>query len=156
MISCLKTLLIAAGILALIKRTHSIQTYNVNCLGQDADIYNALTSTRPPFDNYYNVSRALYPSAVSSLYIRIHVKFVSDSGVQIRLYTWAMSCLYVATEYVSLFAINLYSLGAILPNRRQAELYITLPELCNNLTDDKNGSDSKMLYFLSTVRLYFK
>ena len=128
---------------------------SLQCLGNDADLQAKLTSTSPPFDNYFNISRAIYPSTyVSSLNVKIRVKFVSDRENETQLYTWAKSCLYVSTEYISLFAMQVYSLSAIFPDRRQRELEITLPELCSNMRDHDNGSTSKMIYFLSTVSFF--
>ena len=49
---------------------------------------------------------------------------------------------------VSFGSMNLFSLGAIYPNRRGSKLHITLPQFCNSSTVD---IQEKMIYFLSTV-----
>ena len=130
----------------------------VKCLQilDDARIHDSLKSEQ----NCYNISRAIYPPAdVPSLYVKITVKFLSGpangSGTTVkdtRHYTWSKACLYVATKHVSLYAINVYSLGAIWPNKREKELSISLPVFCNNTTEEERKS--KMLYFLSTVSVF--
>ena len=126
------------------------------CLQPDDDdrIQESLTSTK----NYFNISRAIYPSIdVPSLYVKVTVQFTSltaNGSLTLRnpmQYTWSKSCLYVATEFVSLYAMNVYSLGTILPNRRETELTITLLEFCNSTAED--DINKKMIYFLSTVRI---
>lgn len=125
----------------------------IKCLQQldDARIYDSLKSEQ----NYYRISRAIYPSVdVPSLYVKITVQFLSGSAngsfvKETRKYTWSKACLYVATKYVSLYAMNVYSLGAIWPNKRERELFISLPEFCSNVTEEERKS--KMIYFLSTL-----
>ena len=36
--------------------------YVYTCLKYDFQVHEALASTKPPFDNYFNISRAIYPS----------------------------------------------------------------------------------------------
>ena len=140
------------------------------CIERDDQIQKYLTSSEPPFDNYFNISRAVYPSVnLPSLLIDITVKFLKTAGAnsngsnssnaskenvsrsttfEIRKFIWSMSCLYVSGGEISLISMNWFSLGAIFPNRRQSELHITLPEFCRHSPED---NEDTMIYFLSTV-----
>ena len=136
------------------------------CIKHDEQIQKYLTSSESPFDNYFNISRAVYPSVdLPSLLINISVVFrktaneksngsnswsilernVSRSTLN---FTWSMSCLYVSGGEISLESMKWFSLGAIFPNRRKRGLYITLPELCRDSPVEINKT---MEYFLSTV-----
>ena len=124
-----------------------------NCLKFDYQIHDALISTKPPFDNYFNISRAIFPSEdISSKLINIWVHFTISSinftEVDQRQYIWSRSCLYVSDRYLSLRAMSIYSLGAIWPDRRQQELHITLVKFCN-----PKETETKLVEFLSTVSI---
>ena len=118
-------------------------------------IYNAnLISSKPPYDNYYNISKAVYPSVdLPSLMIKITVTFlhgngnlthlagtsrspingstsnISQTGGNVRettetkittyQFTWSASCLYVSGGNINLTSMNVFSLWAIYPNRRE-------------------------------------
>ena len=135
--------------------------YKVSAECLDYQIQEALTSSKRPWDNYFRISQAVYPSVdLSARLIKIWVKFVNESSVSNAsdvpcdktgnsTYTWSMSCLYVSAGPVSLFSMNLFSLGAIWPNRRETELCINLPQSCRDYLE-KNEME-KMIYFLSTV-----
>lgn len=145
--------------------THSSETVNVTtkveepreekkCLKYDYQIHEALASTKPPFDNYFNISRAIYPSEdISSKLINIWVHFTNSSvnltEVNEVKFIWSRSCLYVSDRYLSLQAMSLYSLGTIWPDRRQEDLHITIFEFC-----DPQETRRKLLNFLSTVRIH--
>ena len=181
----------------------------VVCLEPESDdqIQRYLTSSKPPYDNYYNISRAVYPSVdLPSLLIKITVTFLVSSDVGqrstanmnnnskvnesgswqtanltrkytwstanmnnnskvnesgswqtanlTRKYTWSTSCLYVSGGPVSLFAMNVFSLWAIVPNKRERQLQITLPQFCKG-SPDEAPQNNTMMYFLSTVGISF-
>ena len=139
------------------------------CIERDEQIQKYLSSSQPPFDNYFNISKAVYPSVdLPSLLIDITVKFLKIAGeksngsnssstleqnfsrsttFEIRKFKWSMSCLYVSGG-ISLSSMNWFSLGAIYPNRRESKLHITLPQFCNGSTVNRQDT---MIYFLSTV-----
>ena len=124
------------------------------CIRYDYQIHDALTSTKPPFDNYFNISRAIFPSDDMSLkLINIWVHFTNSSvnltQVDQRQFIWSRSCLYVSDKYLSLRAMSLYSLGTIWPDRRQQDLHVTMYKFCN-LEETKR----KLIDFLSTVSIY--
>lgn len=126
----------------------------VNCIKHDYQIQNALTSTEPPFDNYFNISRAIFPSEdMSSKLINIWVHFTNSSvnltQVDQRQFIWSRSCLYVSDRYLSLRAMSFYSLGTIWPDRRQQDLHITIYKFCN-----QEDTDRKLIDFLSTVSIH--
>ena len=148
------------------------QTVSAKCLEHDYEIQDYLISSKPPWDNYYNISKAVYPSIdLPSLLLKITVEFLStaiqnastasstsaasinqsesDTRLilkEIKMYTWSMSCLYVSAGDVSLFAMRLFSLGTIWPSRRERQLRIKLPEFCHGVPQKE-----QMEYFLSTV-----
>ena len=129
------------------------------CIERDEQLQKYLTSSNSSFSNYFNISKAVYPSVdLPSLLIDITVKFLKTAGEKSdgsnnlsttlkTEFTWSMSCLYVSGG-ISLTSMNLFSLGAIYPNRRGSKLHITLPQFCNSSTVD---NQEIMLYFLSTV-----
>lgn len=165
----------------------------------ERELQRHLTSSEPPYDNYYNISKAVYPSIdLPSLLIKITVRFhqsinqsktsfnfefvdskmaniseennltssnASNDFVsnQIRentrqttdnetktckFYTWSASCLYVSGSDISLTSMNVFSLWAIYPNRREENLDLTLPQFCRDVSLDT------MIYFLSTVGFF--
>ena len=134
---------------------------NAKCTGRYGEIQNYLTSSDPLFDNYLNISRAVYPSVdLPSLRILITVKFLSTpcganassaclttNETTIYKYTWSTSCLYVSPQPIELFSMRLFSLWTIWPSRRTSRLHITLPQSCRPPAED----DSTLIYFLSTV-----
>ena len=127
------------------------QERNNHCLKYDYEIQGTLASTKPPFDNYFNISRAIYPSEeLPSELIHIWVHFINSftnlTQVCLRKFIWSRSCLYVSDRYLSLGAMELYSLGSIWPNRKQMILHITIPIFCNS-----EASEQKLVQFLSTV-----
>ena len=147
------------------------------CVEREDQIQGYLISSEPPFDNYYNISKAVYPSVdLPSLLIKVTVRFlatgdyqngssrslnvsnVSTTGADVlqttgnetrtndtNEFTWSASCLYVSGGDISLTAMNVFSLFAIWPNRRERHLHISLPQFC------KGYSSDTMIYFLSTV-----
>ena len=124
---------------------------NNHCLKYDYQIQDMFASTKPPFDNYFNISRAIYPTGkLSSTLINIWVHFTNSSTnltqASLRKFMWSRSCLYVSDQYLSLQAMSLYSLGSIWPNRNQESLHITIPPFCNS-----EASEQKLVQFLSTV-----
>ena len=164
----------------------------------ERELQRHLTSSEPPYDNYYNISKAVYPSIdLPSLLIKITVRFrqsinqsktlfnfefvdskmaniseennitssnASNVSNQIRentrqttdnetktcnkFYTWSASCLYVSGGDISLTSMNVFSLWAIYPNRREKKLDLTLPKFCRDV------SLETMIYFLSTVGFF--
>lgn len=136
-----------------------------NCT--DDQILKYFTSSKLPWDNYNRISKAVYPpSQLPSLLIKIRVKFINESSASNsadvcdkdtyktdKNYTWSMACLYVSGAGISMGAMNVFSLGAILPNRRQAKLCIKLPQSCRrDLEEDvEEEEEQKMKYFLSKV-----
>lgn len=126
-----------------------------SCLKYDYQIHDALTSTKPPLDNYFNISNAIYPSEdSSSKLINIWVHFINSTvnltEVEQLKFIWSRSCLYVSDRYLSLQAMSLYSLATIWPHRRQEDLHITINEFCN-----PHEKTRKLLQFLSTVRIQY-
>ena len=50
------------------------------CIERDEQLQKYLTSSKPPFNNYFNISKAVYPSVdLSSLLIDIMVKFLKTA-----------------------------------------------------------------------------
>ena len=127
------------------------------CLKHKDDIQKALTAVTPPFDNYYNISRAIYPSVhVPSLYVRIWIQFYNRSSPtsynivgRPEEFTWSKSCLYVGTRFINLYAMNTYSLLAVWPNRRQQDLKMTMLKFCKHFNTGERHDTTT--YFLSTV-----
>lgn len=89
------------------------------CIERDDQIQRYFISLAPPYDNYYNISKAIYPSVdLPSMLIDITITFLAtttdsdastngstsnqnrpDSHLNItRKYKWSMSCLYVSGE----------------------------------------------------------
>ena len=64
-------------------------------------------------------------------------------------FTWSVSCLYVSGGNISLTSMNVFSLWAIYPNRRERQLHLTLPQFCGGFSSDT------MIYFLSTVGVFY-
>ena len=126
---------------------------DINCLKYNYQIHDVLTSMHPPFDNYFNISRAIFPSeGLSSKLINIWVRFTNSSvnltQVGQTKYIWSRSCLYVSDRYLSLQAMRIYSMGTIWPDRRQEDLQITIPKFCN-----PQQTKAKLVDFLSTVSI---
>ena len=126
-----------------------------SCLKYDYQIHDALASTKPPLDNYFNISNAIYPSEdSSSKLIHITVHFINSTvnltEVEQLKFIWSRSCLYVSDRYLSVYAMRLYSLATIWPHREQEDLDITLNEFCN-----PQKKRRKLLQFLSTVRIQY-
>jgi len=86
--------------------------------------------------NYQNISRALFPPRKQpSIYIKITMQFINetDAGKTVssrQKFTWSESRHFVSVEFLSLTAMTLLSHGTIYPQRRSAELFITVHELC--------------------------
>ena len=154
------------------------QGMSATCVEREEHILRYLISSQPPYDNYYNISKAVYPSVdLPSLLIKITVTFLNGSGNLTHLagssrspingstsnisqtgknvhenittykFTWSASCLYVGGGNISLTSMNVFSLWAIYPNRRERQLHLTLPQFCRGFSADT------MIYFLSTVGL---
>ena len=60
-------------------------------------------------------------------------------------FTWSASCLYVNGGDISLTSMNVFSLWAMYPNKREEKLHLTLPQFCRGFSLDS------MIYFFSTV-----
>ena len=155
---------------------------SATCMEREEHIQRYMISSQPPYDNYYNISKAVYPSVdLPSLLIKITITFlpssdnlthlarssrsptngstsnISQTGENIReptetkittyQFTWSASCLYVSGGSISLASMNVFSLWAIYPNRRERHLHLTLPQFCRGFSADT------MIYFLSTVGL---
>ena len=149
----------------------------------ERELQRHLTSSEPPYDNYYNISKAVYPSVdLPSLLIRIKVRFhqsinqsvdskteknlttsntsnvsnqtgentrqTTDNETKTYKFTWSASCLYVSGGDLSLTSMNVFSLWAIYPNRREKKLDLTSPQFCRGVSLDT------MIYFLSTVGFF--
>ena len=57
------------------------QELSATCLGRKDQIQRYMISSEPPIDNYYNVSKTVYPSVdLLSPLIKITVKFSGNSG----------------------------------------------------------------------------
>ena len=163
----------------------------------ERELQRHLTSSEAPYDNYYNISKAVYPSVdLPSLLIKITVRFHQSINQSKTLFdfelvdgkianiseennltssntsnvsnqteentrqttdnetktsykfTWSASCLYVSGGDISLTSMNVFSLWAIYPNRREKKLDLTLPKFCRDV------SLETMIYFLSTVGFF--
>ena len=174
-----------------------LRTQRLSATCTERELQRHLTSSEPPYDNYYNISKAVYPSVdLPSLLIKITVRFhqsinqsrtllnfefvdskianvsegnnltssnTSNVSNQTRentrqttdnetktykFYTWSASCLYVSGGDISLTSMNVFSLWAIYPNRREEKLDLTLPQFCRDVSLDT------MIYFLSTVGFF--
>ena len=173
-------------IFILILRAQKTEEGLAPCVERDDQIQHYLISSEPPYDNYYNISKAVYPSVdLPSLLISITVTFLDinatqsnngtlpkgstvntnrgeRNGSELRpamvkfsgtyRYTWSLSCLYVSGGNISLSSMNVFSLWAIWPNRREKELHLTLPPFCEGSPSDAPHNET-MIYFLSTVRI---
>ena len=166
---------VEVALLVLLTRSHGM---SATCVEREEHIQRYLISSQPPYDNYYNISKAVYPSVdLPSLLIKITVTFrhgsnnlthlagssrspingstsnISQTGGNVRenittyKFTWSASCLYVSGGDISLTSMNVFSLWAIYPNRRERQLHLTLPQFCRGFSADT------MIYFLSTVGL---
>lgn len=179
---------LCALIFILILRAQETEEGLAPCMEGDDQIQRYLISSEPPYDNYYNISKAVYPSVdLPSLLISITVRFLAThinatqsnngtipkrstvntsrgarNGSDLRSamvnvsgtyrYIWSISCLYVSGGNISLSSMNVFSLWAIWPNRREKELHLTLPEFCKGSPSDPPHNET-MIYFLSTVRI---
>ena len=167
------------ALLVLLTGSHAM---SVPCMEREEHIQRYLISSQPPYDNYYNISKAVYPSVdLPSLLIKITVTFLhgsdnlthlagssqspfngstssisqtreniretSETKIKTHKFTWSASCLYVSGGNISLTSMNVFSLWAIYPNRRERHLHLTLPQFCRGFSADT------MIYFLSTVGL---
>ena len=196
-------------IFILILRAQETEEGLATCIKRDDEIQRYLISSEPPYDNYFNISKAVYPSVdLPSSLISITVTFlptdvnatqsnngtlprrsavnatqsnngtlpkslkrsavnssrgkrngsdlrpamVNVSGPGTYRYIWSISCLYISGGDISLSSMNVFSLWAIWPNRREKELHLTLPQFCKGSPSDPPHSKT-MIYFLSTVRI---
>ena len=170
---------VEVALLVLLTGSHGM---SATCMEREEHIQRYLISSKPPYDNYYNISKAVYPSVdLPSLLIKITVTFlhgsdnlthlagssqspingstsnISQTGgsicetIETKIttykFTWSASCLYVSGGNISLTSMNVFSLWAIYPNRRERQLHLTLPQFCREFSADT------MIYFLSTVGL---
>ena len=146
------------------------QRLSATCMEREDHIQRHLTSSVPPYDNYFNISKAVYPSVdLPSLLIKITVRFhnltssntshvsnqtgentpqTTENETKTYKFTWSASCLYVSGGDISLTSMNVFSLWAIYPNRREEKLHLTLPHFCRGF------SLETMIYFLSTVGFF--
>ena len=66
------------ALLVLLTGSHGM---SATCMGREEHIQRYLISSQPPYDNYYNISKAVYPSVdLPSLLIKITVTFLNGSG----------------------------------------------------------------------------
>ena len=57
------------------------QGMSATCVEREEHVQLDLISSQPPYDNYYNICKAVYPSVdLPSLLIKVTVKFPHDSG----------------------------------------------------------------------------
>ena len=64
------------------------QRLSATCMEREDHIQRHLTSSEPPYDNYYNISKAVYPSVdLPSLLIKITVKIL-DTTADDNLTSW--------------------------------------------------------------------
>ena len=64
----------------LVLLTGSAQEMSARCVEREEHIQRYLISSQPPYDNYYNISKAVYPSVdLPSLLIKITVTFLHGS-----------------------------------------------------------------------------
>lgn len=133
------------------------------------EVVQMLGSKRPPIngsrmtDNYYNISRALYPSIdLPALYIRVTIQFLMDyqNGTKMiddktMKLTWSKACTYVSVQHISLFAMSVFSLATIFPQRRETELTFTVLPLCEDspYAHDNERKAKLWRYIVSTVSL---
>ncbi|XP_020902440.1 uncharacterized protein LOC110240962 [Exaiptasia diaphana] len=120
---------------------------STKCLSSLNEIEAELSSKVPPLqglklDNWRNISRALFPLfQLPSLYVKVTLRLISDELNQnvdkVKKFTWAESCAFVTD--VSLEAVTAFSLGTVLPQRRQTELVLTVHDLCNETVFEENG-----------------
>ena len=171
---------IAAWLVVMLGAPELVFPSAATCVEREDQIQGYLISSQPPFDNYYNISKAVYPSVdLPSLLIKVTVRFlatadyilihqngssrslnVSTTGADVlqttgnetrtNEFTWSVSCLYVSGGDISMTAMNFFSLFAIWPNRRERRLQISLPQFC------KGYSSDTMIYFLSTVGIFLQ
>ena len=140
-----------------------VSLVSANCTDDQIQTY--FTSSKRPWNNYHRISQAVFPpSQLPSLLIKIRVKFVNESSASNstdvcdedpnendKIYMWSMACLYVIPGMISMFAMRVLSLWTIFPNRRQAELCVKLPLLCQCDLQKQE----KMKYFLSKACVPF-
>ena len=142
-------------------------TQNPRCLKSIHEIEQEFASMIPPLegwftDNYHNISRALFPAFnLPSLYVRVTIQFLNDTGNQTnktidderKKFTWSESCTFVSVQHVGLIAMTLYSLGTILPQRRQTELVLTVPRLCNKASHENNFKDDNEMWRYTLLKV---
>ena len=69
---------VEVALLVLLTGSHGM---SATCMGREEHIQRYLISSQPPYDNYYNISKAVYPSVdLPSLLIKITVTFLNGSG----------------------------------------------------------------------------
>ena len=65
---------VEVALLVLLTGSHGM---SATCMKQEEHIQRYLISSQPPYDNYYNISKAVYPSVdLPSLLIKITVTFL--------------------------------------------------------------------------------
>ena len=69
---------VEVALLVLLTGSHGM---SATCMKQEEHIQRYLISSQPPYDNYYNISKAVYPSVdLPSLLIKITVTFLHGNG----------------------------------------------------------------------------
>ncbi|XP_031556017.1 uncharacterized protein LOC116292809 [Actinia tenebrosa] len=148
----------------------TIQPNEPKCLTYLDEVVQILGSKIPPIidsrmtDNYYNISRALYPSIdLPALYVKVTIQFLKDyqngtkiiDGDTMKL-TWSTSCTYVSVKHISLFAMTVFSLATIYPQRRETELTITVLPLCKDspYKHDDEARTKMWRYIVSTFSVF--
>ena len=70
--------LLPVALLVLLTGSHAM---SATCMEREEHIQRYLISSQPPYDNYYNISKAVYPSVdLPSLLIKVTVKFPHDDS----------------------------------------------------------------------------
>ncbi|XP_031570529.1 uncharacterized protein LOC116304883 [Actinia tenebrosa] len=137
------------------------------CLMYLDEVREILGSKVPPIndsrmtDNYYNMSRALFPSVdLPSLYVRVTIQFLKDYQNGTKMiddqkknlkFTWSKACSYVSVQHISLYAMSVFSLFTIYPQRRETELVITVPPFCHD-SPYRDTKSETWRYVVSMVR----
>lgn len=144
------------------------QPKETKCLMYLDEVREILGSKVPPIindsrmtDNYYNMSRALFPSVdLPALYVRVTIQFLKDyqNGTTMiddqkksLYFTWSKACSYVSVKHISLYAMSVFSLFTIYPQRRESELVMTVPPFCAKSLYATDESET-WRYVVSTVR----
>ena len=85
------------------------QGISATCMEREEHILRYLISSQPPYDNYYNISKAVYPSVdLPSLLIKITVAFLNGSGNLTHLAASSRSPINGSTSNISQTGKNVH------------------------------------------------